>query len=181
MKIDFRNLKSFSRSLDRIKKLRDRLSISEKLIDRKLKREIESLYIRPLIAKLRYEPPKRRYPEDYPVNFTSDKQRKFVMANTELPDNRTSRMRKSWKYKWATGEGRLELSLWNSNRNSKYVVGTWGRKYNPDKYENPIQDFHRVTGWKPAHKQIRTTMYRSEAYAKRNARTKFKEILFRDI
>lgn len=120
-----------------------------------LKKDLEKNYAKPLIKELQKYPPKRRYPQDYPIQFTSDKQRRYVMMMLNgKPYQRTNRMKNSWKYKVDIKRTRVVLRVENTWEESKYVMGKFGlgkSERQIQRYTKPIQRFHQTTGWRSAY------------------------------
>ena len=127
---------------------------------KKLARKVEIYYVRPMMAELREIPPSRTYPDDYPIEYKSDKQRRYVMwLLGGKPYERTNRIVNGWGYKLHTKRGRISVEVTNKVPESKFVVGLIGTGTSTrsiKRYLAPIQPFHVKTGWKPAHEIVTT-------------------------
>ncbi len=106
------------------------------------------------MAELRNQRGKeRRYPADYPIEFESDKQRKFVMAKLGgKPTRRSGAMQRGWRGKVTIKQMKLLMTLRNNERGTRHIVGDWGlgvSERQMRRYLKPIQRFHRKF-WQPA-------------------------------
>ena len=118
-------------------------------IDRAAKATFDE--VRPqMLDELSFEPRKRKYPSDYPLEWTSDKQRKAYFATNGfgggIPYQRTGNLARGWRVEW--DDTTNQMIVYNVNDYAKYVVGTLVDGY------NPVQRFHQITGWFPARKTI---------------------------
>ena len=124
--------------------------------------DIDAKYVTELKDELgRYPLPRDR---NEPVDWESDKQRKFMMwmwkkRGLKLPHQRTGDMGRAWDVEVSEAKYGYGISIKVDNKleRSKFVVGLAGfRKDSVSirKYEKPIQRFHKDR-WKPAHKIIR--------------------------
>lgn len=122
-------------------------------------KEVEKSYMKPMIKKLQQqEPPKRKYPEDYPIVFKSEKQQRKVMSILHgKPYLRTHGLRQGWYYKIKKGTNKVTITVGNQKNYSKYVVGTFGLGESSRQHRRYVQvqqKFHKITGWKPAYVTI---------------------------
>lgn len=91
----------------------------------------------------------------YPIEWTSEKQRRAFFATNGfghgIPYRRTNKLKNSWKFFIVrTSEG-VEMVVSNNVYYAKYVVG--GVRDSGDSLK-PIQQFHRNTGWLPVRNTI---------------------------
>lgn len=100
------------------------------------------------LAKLRYTPPKRTYPGDYPLEWTSERQRKAYFASDGfghgIPYQRTGRYANSFRLYPLVREYRIQIRVENTWENSAYVGGRFSRDNRGKKKQ---QRFHQLTGW----------------------------------
>jgi len=102
-------------------------------------------------ALLYSTPPKRSFPDEYPIQWTSDKQRKAYFASdgfgAGIPYRRTGKLAQSWEIDIGSENG-LIITIQNSSRSAKFVYGTFAKQRS--KAIAKQQRFHRITGWEPA-------------------------------
>lgn len=132
---------------------------------KRVARKIEIFHIRPMMLELKDKPRKRTYPDEYPIEYVSDKQERFVRALLGgKPYKRSNRIVNGWGYKIRVNRGRFSIEVANKIPEFKYVVGLIGTgtsRRSIKRYLKPMQPFHMITGWKPAHETI--TEYVTEA------------------
>lgn len=168
-----------------------------------LKSEVEQFYIQPLIHDLQYYPPK--VPRK--INWTSDKQRKYVMKllrdiaieEGRDPDDiayrRTYKLRDGWKHEVLLSGGQkgyLRIRVWNDAENdrarpgrddkhyAKYVVGGLGVGKSDSatrRYRKPMQQFHREGGWREAQPLTLNAFEMAEVYVNREYNRRINELL----
>jgi len=101
-------------------------------------------FVRHAVDKsLRIEPPVRRYPGDYPLEWTSAKQayyvKNFVLKHDAdghiIPYTRTHALVKAWHVIANYSQGLTNVRVFNDSPAAQYV---YGRRQ---------QRFHRITGW----------------------------------
>lgn len=101
-----------------------------------------------LLNELRYEPSSAKYP----IAWTSDKQRKAVMAKLRSEDNlpyqRTHELVNKFEVVRVNEAGQFLIIVRNNSPVAKYVVGTFAQDVNAAK--RFIQQYHLNTGWQPA-------------------------------
>lgn len=167
--VSFNNAKEMQKSIQDLKRFKNKVVAQEKLQQEALRKELVKKFIVPLMRKLKKYPPKRVYPGDYPIKFTSEKQRRYVMMMLKgKPYIRTHGLRRAWRYKTTVKNGVTTFIVSNNAKSAKYVVGKWGRSEKPrqiKEYLKPMQKFHRVTGWTPAYEEINKTSKKMTAYA----------------
>lgn len=103
--------------------------------------------------ELAYVPPQRSYPSEYPIEWTSEKQRRYVMGfvlkrdeeGNIIPYQRTGRMANAWEFDVVTGADGIAFIIQNPIAYSRFVVGTLAQNIN--RATVPQQRFHRRTGW----------------------------------
>lgn len=156
--LDIRNSRTASRTA---KKIRDeilRFQRDETEMTRDVERMIERDYLRPMLKELRKAPPRRMYPYDYPIEYVSDKQRRFVHAKLGgNPYKRTRNSAKGWKHRVKSEAGVISLKVWNKQGYTQFVRGTVGfgsSNRSMKRYISPIQPYHETTGWTPAYKIV---------------------------
>lgn len=121
---------------------------------------IENDYVAPTMKKLKRIPPRRKYPSQYPLEFTSEKQQRYVMGvvlRDQKPYRRTGRLTRGWNYSTKISRNKIKINIENKYKNSQYVVGLLGLGKSSSsvrRYTRPMQKFHKVTGWQPAYKKI---------------------------
>jgi len=98
-----------------------------------------------LLNELAHEPG----PVKRPIQWTSEKQRRAVMAKLRkqgnIPYQRTQRLSKSWFIRLDEQRNGFAMTIANSVKYAPYVVGNIRRGSGPD----PQQRFHKNTGWFP--------------------------------
>lgn len=103
----------------------------------------------PFLRALQVEPRRRRYPQEYPLEWTSEKQRKAYWASNGfgkgIPYRRSGRLSKSWQLFLLPTANGVTINVRNSARYSHYVVGRLRQRG-----RNPQQRFHIQTGWQKA-------------------------------
>jgi len=108
-------------------------------IDRYARRELRPFASQFVDKRLRQEPPRRNYPTDYPLEWTSDRQRRAYFATdgfgAGIPYRRTHELVSRWQVRANYQNGLSSISIWNPSPVARYVVG------------KDQQRFHRRTGW----------------------------------
>lgn len=108
-------------------------------------------------------------PVVYPIQWTSDKQRKAFFASNGfgrgIPTKRTRKTESSWKVIYVVASEGGEITLLNTEPHAKYVYGDANGMHQ--------QIFHKRTGWK-SFIQARSDLL---AKARQLAKTKFDEAL----
>lgn len=99
------------------------------------------------LSELRHEPGKPKYP----LQWTSDKQRKFVMAmlrkDNNLPYPRTGKLAQGWTIKVSDPSGGVfAIVIENPAPAAKFVYGSLAKDANAAKRFQ--QKFHAETGWR---------------------------------
>lgn len=103
-----------------------------------------------LLDELRATPPKRSYPSDYPLEWTSDRQRKAVMAKLREQDNfpfqRSGALQDAWQvFADIDGAGSATIIVQNTKDYARYVVGSLAQDtVAASRFQ---QRFHAITGW----------------------------------
>lgn len=111
-----------------------------------------------LLAELGQQPPRRSYPNQYPIEWTSDKQRKAYFAtdgfSKGIPYNRSGVLVTSWVIVGKRIGNGYAIVVENKLPASRYVVGTLAKDLK--RASAPQQLFHKITGWQlatiPVHK-----------------------------
>lgn len=158
--LDLSTADSAKRSIGEINKAFGDLTegkASEVMLKR-VARRVEVFHIRPMMSELKEVPPKRTYPDDYPIEYKSEQQERFVRwLLGGKPYQRTNRIVNGWGYKVRIRRGRISIEVANKIPEFKFVVGLIGTGTSPrsiKRYLKPMQPFHMKTGWKPAHEII---------------------------
>lgn len=93
----------------------------------------------------------------YPIRWTSERQRRYVMAllraNDNLPYRRTGQLSRSWKHTLRLLPQSGIITVFSGVPYARYVTG--GLDTEGDNRYTPQQEFHRRTGWRPAQPVIR--------------------------
>lgn len=154
MKIDLTNMQTIKQTRSRLKSVVSKLSGLDNELER-IKKRIEAEVVKPMMFDLKDYPRPRQYPEDYPIQFVSDAQRKYVMAKLNgKPYQRTGAIRRGWRYKLYVTDGKIILKLGNKSKHAQYVQGLYGlgdRERHIKRYRKPIMPYHMKTGWQEAH------------------------------
>lgn len=164
--------------------------------------ELSEFYIKPLIHDLQYYPPE----PNGKIDWTSDKQRKYVMmllrrkAKEEgrepgdIKYRRTYKLRDSWKYdvKVSLGQkGILRVRLYNdaesydpikgeTTQYAKFVHGAIGVGKGASsvrRYRKYMQKFHRDTGWREGYPRVINAYDMMVEYANREYKRRCNELL----
>jgi len=103
-----------------------------------------------IVDELGYTPDKRSYPDEYPLPWTSNAQRKWYFANiAEMPYVRSSPgIGAGWI---VTNDGNGKTVIANNEPGSLYVYGSLSRS-NPGAHQ---QLFNLITGFPEAYKTVR--------------------------
>lgn len=105
-----------------------------------------------LLDELQDLPPKRAYPDEYPIEFTSDKQRKAYFATDGfgrgIPTVRDNTLINSWEITGQAKGNMFSIITRNLQDWSKYVVGSLAKDIS--RAARFQQNFHQITGWKLA-------------------------------
>lgn len=137
-----------ARFLDRLDDVLDQFSDITLETMKKAKAQIEPN----MRDELRDVPRKRKYPQDYPIEWTSEKQRRAYFATNGfgkgIPYRRTGTMANSWQFFIAQEGSTSKFVIFNRASYSRYVVGTLAQ--NDRVAYGQIQRFHSITGWQKA-------------------------------
>lgn len=189
--LDISDFESFDRVIDCLDHQYDATKDFRR-IAQELGRELEEFYIKPLIHDLQYYPPE----PNGKIDWTSDKQRKYVMmllrrkAKDEgrepgdIKYRRTYKLRDSWHYEVKVSMGKkgiIRVRLYNdaesydpikgeTTQYAKFVQGAFGvgrSATSVRRYRKYMQKFHRDTGWREAAPRVRNSYDMMEEYAVR--------------
>ena len=160
--IDLRSSKAVSKTQQRLQRelgIRGSQGFFTEKMLRDLARKLEVFYIKPMLAELREAPSRRTYPKDYPIEFVSDVQRRYVMwLLGGKPYRRKNQIINAWGYKTRIrANGSISFEVFNDAPHMKYVVGLIGMgksRRSIKRYTKHIQPFHQKTGWKPAYEIV---------------------------
>jgi hypothetical protein len=98
-----------------------------------------------LLDELYYYPP----PAKHPIQWTSERQRKFVMAKlrreNNIPYSRTYSLRKGWRVGLAQVADGFAFQVQNDAEYTQFVVGSLAK--DTSRARAYQQQFHRKTGW----------------------------------
>lgn len=152
--IDLSNPQSMTQSINAISGMRDRIAKADRSVLREVQKVIRRKHISPMLTALHTQRGKeRRYPADYPIEFESDRQRKFVMANLRgKPTKRSGALQRGWRARVTIRKMKIVMSLKNSERGARHVLGDVGlgvSKRQMRRYLKPIQRYHKKF-WEPA-------------------------------
>ena len=156
--LDVRSSRDAARTIKELRAKTTRFTQDEKKMAKDIQRMIETDYLKPMLRELRKIPNKRQYPEDYPIKFKSDKQRRFVMSKlVGKPYRRKGILKSGWRFRTRTDGSKVKIKVFNKSPVSKYAVGLVGYGKSPrsiKRYLQPIQPFHTKTGWRPAYEIV---------------------------
>jgi len=113
--------------------------------------------VRPyFLSEIQSQPPKRNYPSDYPINWTSDDQRKAYFATNGfragIPYRRTGRLAKAWRMVFSVQAGEGRVLVENTSRAARFVYGSLAK--NEQAARAFQQRYHRTTGWQFAKETV---------------------------
>lgn len=117
-----------------------------------------------LLRQLRQEPPVKRFPiGQFP--WTSEKQRRFVLAKLRKDDNlpyqRSHRLSRSWDVRSRQSRNSYHLIIENPAPAAQYVYGKLDQR-GRNAARRPQQRFHQIIGWPLAIDIINPEMERFE-------------------
>ncbi|MFA7386081.1 MAG: hypothetical protein WCZ87_00315 [Thiohalobacteraceae bacterium] len=129
-----------------IRDIQEAFALFPEEVDRWVRRDIVP-YARHYVDKtLRVAPPRRQWPGDYPLEWTSEKQRKAYWATNGfgagIPYRRTNTLIHDWHVIADYQAGFTGVQVYNLNDAAQYVYG--------DDQALHKQWFHTVTGWPTA-------------------------------
>jgi len=105
------------------------------------------------LDELQDTPEKRTYPDDYPIEWTSEKQRLAYFATdgfgAGIPYRRTGSMTGSWTVEGIELSNAYDIVVKNPVPYAKFVVGLLSTAQSPY-----MQRFHKITGWQPAYPTV---------------------------
>jgi hypothetical protein len=89
----------------------------------------------------------------YPIQWTSERQRRYVMAllraNDNLPYRRTERLERGWQSVIRPEAFGASITTFNAMPYAKFVQGGLNVPVGSSAFP-PQQRFHRISGWRPA-------------------------------
>ncbi len=169
--VKLRTEKDVESAINEIKKMRNTYSLDANKT-KQLAQRIRDKFMKPMLKKLQDIPPRRNYPDDYPLEWTSEKQRKYVMGFVlkGKPYQRSGDTARKWKYRVTTRNNKIEMKIENRSPHSKFVYGDIGMRRGASRelYLKPKQRFHTITGWPSAYEIIQDAVKE----AKKDARQK---------
>lgn len=99
------------------------------------------------LDELHTVPPRRQWPEDYPLEWTSERQRKAYFATdgfgAGIPYQRTGNLPNAWELSKQGSGVNITYIVKNTDPASPFVYGSLA-KSNPGRFQ---QGFHAITGW----------------------------------
>jgi len=106
-----------------------------------------------LEARLKAEPRTRTYPADYPLEWTSDKQRRYVMwllrTTNRFPYVSTHELSNAWDVWGTMDKGEMVITIKNPSHAAEFVYGTLSFR-GVNEAKRTQQRFHQITGWQTA-------------------------------
>lgn len=137
--------KTNTKPLDNMMKFMDTIERETERIGRYALSEIKD----ELLDDLTDEPPRRNYPSDYPLEWTSEKQRKAYFATdgfgAGIPFKRSGKMSQAWQIVGAKDNTGFHIIIENKSKGAKFVGGTLASDVK--QAIKPVQKFHQITGW----------------------------------
>lgn len=101
-----------------------------------------------ILNELQYQPDKRSYPGDYPIEWTSEAQRKYYWAVIgQAPYQRTGSAAAGWV---VVNDGNGRTVIANNDPSALWVYGSLA-KSNPGEHQ---QLFNLITGYIPAYETV---------------------------
>lgn len=159
--IDVHSLASLKKSRQQFAQIKTYYASQDAMLQ-SVSKKMETDYIEPMMRELRKKPRKRSYPSAYPIQFTSVKQRIYVMSHLQgKPYRRTNTLIGGYGYTLKIQSGTINFKLDNSDPKHRFVVGTWGMGRSSSsirRYTKDIQRFHTITGWPPAYTTVQKYM-----------------------
>ncbi len=108
-------------------------------IERYARRELRPFVSQRVDQTLRREPPVRSYPEDYPLEWTSEKQQRAYFVTdgfgAGIPYRRTHEYVQGWHVRGDYTHGLTAIEVYHDDEVVDFVAG------------RRQQRFHRITGW----------------------------------
>lgn len=110
--------------------------------------------VRPvLLDELRFQPPRRKYPQDYPIRWTSEKQRRFVFSQilkqdsdgNIIPYQRTGKLAESWQVMFTVQSGEGTVIVENTYNRAQFIYGALAQ--DESRAKRFQQKWHVRTGW----------------------------------
>lgn len=178
--ITLTNTENVKKSIRRIREIKK--GIRNDSMYRKISNKAQVKFIRPLLRELQFVPPKRRYPEDYPIKYTTSKQRRYVMwLLNGKPYVPTNKVVGEWtaKIKYEARKNRFAITVKNETEYYGYVVGFYGlgvSRRQIKRYLKPMQGFHIDRGWKPIYKPYQKYINKLIPYVRKELATYFRKI-----
>ncbi len=112
-------------------------------------RSLVSDFAPAILGELQSIPRKRNYPSDYPLEWTSDKQRKAYFATNGfgkgIPYKRTGDLARGWRVVANNNGAVFAIAITNPSKSAKFVYGSLAR--NVQEAKRYQQRFHAITGW----------------------------------
>lgn len=177
MVLDFSDLRTFTDTIQRLERSRTYYSEGGKQRLRQFKSEVQSQFMNPMLQELGFEPG-----DSPPGNFAkraTPRQKRYywwavsqglIQTDANGKYIRTHELSGGWVVEVDLTFGRrnvITLRTHNKKRYSLYVVGriSLGKTQKSVKnYLQPVQKFHRYTGWMPASPIIQKYYAAARAY-----------------
>jgi hypothetical protein len=154
--LNLQNVKETGKTVNRLRRIASYFNRKEVVLT-EMADTISKKYMKRMLRDYKRQIPQRRkWPEDYPIEFVSRKQQAKVMILLKgKPYQRRNRIQTGWEYKITTlNRDKIVIKFGNKWPDSKYVVGTIGFSNKSrfiNEYTKHIQPFHTITGWQPAY------------------------------
>lgn len=111
--------------------------------------DVREDYAETITRRLSDEPPRRQYPNDYPLEWESERQRRAYFATNGfgkgIPYTRTGALAKGWQVVLEQQPGSFQIVVINRSSAARYVYGSLAQ--DGQRYQ---QRFHAKTGWPTA-------------------------------
>lgn len=105
-----------------------------------------------LLVRLGEQPPVRSYPSQYPIEWTSEKQRRAYFATdgfgAGIPYKRTGGLAAAWEVLFERTADGFRMIVQNGSRAARFTYGSLAK--NPQAAARFQQRFHAITGWQLA-------------------------------
>ena len=126
--------------LDILREVREAAEVMPERVDRMVRRDIRPFVSHEVDKTLRQEPPVRRWPGDYPIEWTSEKQRRAYFATDGFGAGIPYRRMHGFVHGWHvradySPSGLGEITVFHDSDIEQFVTG------------QRQQRFHAITGW----------------------------------
>jgi hypothetical protein len=126
--------------MDILDEVREAVKVMPERMDRAIRRDIRPFVSQEVDKTLRQEPPVRRWPGDYPIEWTSERQRRAYFATdgfgAGIPYQRTHEFMHGWHVRADySPSGFGEIAITHDSDKEVFITG------------RRQQRFHAITGW----------------------------------